>query len=114
MTRLEILGLASMVFTAAFTARAVRTAGARGQSPIESIIEAWVNIAFGFSINYVANLFILPLLGDKPHVGLAENWWMGWCFTAISMVRQYALRRFFNDHFHRLAARVARHIKETA
>jgi hypothetical protein len=27
---------------------------------------------------------------------LAANWWMGWIFTTVSIVRQFAIRRWFN------------------
>jgi len=90
------LGVASMGFVAVFTTvQAMRHAG-RGQSPRESIIEAWVNIVLGFSINFVANLLILPLAMPDGHLSLAANWWMGWIFTTVSIVRQFAIRRWFN------------------
>jgi len=33
------------------------------QTKLGSIAEAWANIAVGFTINYCANLVILPLFG---------------------------------------------------
>ena len=64
MTLLTALGLASVAFVAVFTARAYRdnTAG-NGQSRRSAIIEAWVNILIGFTINYGMNLALLPLVG---------------------------------------------------
>lgn len=59
-----------------------------------SIAEAWANIAVGFSINYFANLTIFPLFG--MHISPLNNFWMGCIYTAISLVRSYILRRWFN------------------
>lgn len=82
MTLLTALGLASVAFVAFFTARAYRdnTAG-NGQSRRSAIIEAWVNILIGFTINYGMNLVLLPLVG--AHLSLAENFMLGWVFTCI-------------------------------
>jgi hypothetical protein len=73
----------------------------KGQSRRMSLVEAWSNIAVGFSINYIANLVIFPLFG--MHISLAANFLMGLIYTAISMVRSYALRRVFNRVFERSA-----------
>lgn len=94
MSLLTILGLASFVFVAVFTARAYRNNTGTGQTPRGAIIEAWTNIAVGFSINYCANFALLPLVG--VHVNAADNFMLGWCYTAISIVRAYLIRRWFN------------------
>ncbi len=65
------------------------------QSRTGSFLEAWANIAVGFSINWVANLMILPLYGFPINGGQAFS--MGLIFTAISLVRSYTLRRVFNQ-----------------
>lgn len=64
------------------------------QTHLGSIIEAWANIAVGFSINWCANLLILPLFGFQVTGSQAFN--IGLFFTAISLVRSYVLRRVFN------------------
>lgn len=64
------------------------------QTRIGSIVEAWANIAVGFSINYVANLLIFPLFG--MHISLIDNFYMGCIYTGISLVRSYVIRRWFN------------------
>jgi hypothetical protein len=64
-----------------------------------SFIEAWSNIGVGFLVNYCANLLIFPLFG--MHISLAANFVMGLIYTAISLVRSYALRRVFNRIFER-------------
>lgn len=65
-----------------------------GQSKIASFIEAWANIIIGFTINFVANLLILPIFGYN--VTAAHAFGIGVLFTFISLVRSYAIRRWFN------------------
>jgi|GEM_PF-965575 hypothetical protein len=99
MSLLTSLGMASMAFVAWFTWRAYRSADSgAGQSKRASIIEAWVNILIGFSINYAANVVLIPLMADGAHVTATSNFWGGWVYTAISIVRQYTVRRWFNTH----------------
>lgn len=101
------LGLASMVFVAAFTVRAALKAKGEGQSPRGAIVEAWANLVIGFTINFVANIFIIPLAYEgEGHMTLMGNFWMGWVFTTISIVRQYAIRRWFNARLHALTLKL--------
>lgn len=65
------------------------------QSKLGSFMEAGANIVVGFSINWTANMLILPLFGfDALTARVAFN--IGLAFTAISLVRSYVLRRVFN------------------
>lgn len=64
------------------------------QTKLGSFTEAWANIVVGFGINYVANILILPLFGLNVTYG--DAFWIGVCFTAISLIRSYVLRRWFN------------------
>ena len=64
------------------------------QTRLGSFVEAWANIVVGFSINYIANLLIFPLFG--MHISLLGNFYMGIIYTAISLVRSFVLRRYFN------------------
>jgi hypothetical protein len=65
------------------------------QTKLGSITEAWANIAVGFSINYAANMLILPLFGFKTLTALT-NFEIGLLYTLISLARSYVLRRWFN------------------
>jgi uncharacterized membrane protein (DUF485 family) len=65
------------------------------QTKIESLVEAWANIAVGFTINFTANMLILPLFGFDITAGKAFG--IGVIFTAISLARSYMLRRWFNQ-----------------
>ena len=64
------------------------------QSRLGSILEAWANILVGFGINWTANMLVFPLFGFNITAGQAFH--VGLIFTAISLVRSYALRRIFN------------------
>lgn len=94
MTVLTILGLVSFAFVVVFTVRAYRLNSGVGQTPRGAIVEAWTNIAVGFTVNFCANFMLLPLVGVQ--IGAADNFMLGWCYTAISIVRSYLIRRFFN------------------
>lgn len=75
------------------------------QSKTGSFIEAWINVAIGFGINFVANLLILPLFGF--HITLSDNFVMGLLYTIISVIRSYTIRRWFNARIHAAALRLA-------
>ena len=64
------------------------------QSKLGSFVEAWANIAVGFTINWCANMAVLPLFGF--HVTGGQAFGIGLIFTAISLARSYLLRRWFN------------------
>lgn len=64
------------------------------QTRTGSAAEAAANIAVGFTINWLANMAILPLFGF--HVTGSQAFGIGLIFTVISLVRSYVLRRFFN------------------
>lgn len=77
------------------------------QTRLQSFIEAWVNVIIGFVINFIANLVILPLFGFTS-LTLGTNFVIGLLYTVISVVRSYAIRRWFNARLHAWAERVAR------
>ena len=64
------------------------------QTRVGSFVEAWANILVGFSVNWCANMLILPLFGYHVTGGIAFE--IGLWFTAVSLVRQYVIRRYFN------------------
>ena len=70
------------------------------QTRLGSLIESLANIAIGFGINWAANLLILPLFGFN--VTGRQAFGIGVIFTAISLLRSYALRRWFDARLHRI------------
>lgn len=89
MNALTALGVLSMAFVMAFTWHRYSA----GHAPRRAIVEAWANLVVGFTVNFIANFAILPLVGAS--FTAAENWWLGWLYTAISVLRQYGLRVTF-------------------
>lgn len=75
------------------------------QTRLGSLYEALINIVIGYWVNFFANLLILPLFGF--HVTLAQNLQIGLLFTAVSIVRQYVIRRWFNAKLQAAAGRLA-------
>lgn len=67
---------------------------AKGQSHAHSWTEAAMNIAVGFAVSVVITALVLPAYGH--HVTLSENLQITAIFTVSSLLRSYALRRFFN------------------
>lgn len=96
MSTLAILGVWSFVFVVIFTANAYRTNTGVGQTPRGAIIEAWAHIIVGFSLNMAMNQLMIPLMTGGHGVSLSSNWWGGWVYTAVSLVRTYLIRRASN------------------
>ncbi len=64
------------------------------QTRIRSFCESWVNILIGYTINFIANMFILPLFGFD--ITVKQNLALGIIYTFISLMRTYCVRRWFN------------------
>lgn len=64
------------------------------QTKVGSFAEAWANILVGFSVNFTANLIVLPWFGFD--VTPTDAFGIGIVFTVISLARSYVLRRYFN------------------
>jgi hypothetical protein len=75
------------------------------QTRLGSFIEAWINVAIGFAINFVANMLILPLIGF--HITAGQNLFIGVLYTIISVARSYVIRRWFNARLHAAAQSLA-------
>lgn len=76
------------------------------QTKLGSLIEACMNVLIGFSINFVANLLILPLIGF--HISVGQNLFIGVLYTLVSVVRSYVIRRWFNARLHAAAIALGR------
>jgi hypothetical protein len=63
------------------------------QSRLMSLIEALINVAVGFGLAVLTQIAIFPLFGLG--VSLGQNLQIGAIFTAMSILRSYALRRLF-------------------
>lgn len=61
------------------------------QSRLGSLIEAAANVAVGYAIAVATQLAVFPLFGIEAAV--FDAFAIGAIFTAVSIVRSYALRR---------------------
>lgn len=75
------------------------------QSRLGSLIEACINVLIGFTINFFANILILPLIGF--HITVGQNLFIGVLYTVISVARSYVIRRWFNARLHAAAQAIA-------
>jgi hypothetical protein len=64
------------------------------QTKKQSAVEALMNILLGYSVNFSANMLILPMLGFD--ISLGQNAFLGILYTIISFLRSYIVRRFYN------------------
>lgn len=63
------------------------------QSRKASLAEAITNVVVGYWIAVAVQSVVFPLLGIR--VSFTENLFIGAVFTAVSILRSYALRRLF-------------------
>jgi hypothetical protein len=75
------------------------------QSRTASLIESVFNVVIGYGVALASQLAIFPMFGI--HLPLSDNLAIGAWFTIISLVRSYAIRRWFNARLHRAAQKLA-------
>ncbi len=63
------------------------------QTRKHSVIESLANVVIGFLAAVFIQIVIFPLFGIC--ISLGSNLLIGGCFTALSVIRIYALRRWF-------------------
>ena len=64
------------------------------QSRRMSFVESCANVAIGYLVALAAQVAIFPIF--DIHVSTGDHLLIGLLFTVVSLVRSYALRRFFN------------------
>ena len=63
------------------------------QSRLMSLVESLANVLVGYGVAVATQMVVFPLFGLA--VTISENLLIGLIFTAVSIVRSYALRRGF-------------------
>ena len=63
------------------------------QSRLMSLVESLANVLVGYGVAVATQMLMFPLFGLV--VTVTENLLIGLIFTAVSIVRSYALRRGF-------------------
>ena len=64
------------------------------QSRWMSLVEAVTNIEVGYGLAVLTQIIVFPLFG--LHASLSENLLIGCFFVGVSLIRSFAIRRFFN------------------
>lgn len=75
------------------------------QSRLSSLIESILNILIGYTVAILSQLAIFPLF--SIHIPFHDNLYIGAWFTLISLIRSYAIRRWFNARLHRISNQLA-------
>ena len=65
------------------------------QSKKQSLIESLTSVGIGWLIGVILNMLVLPLFDYD--VSLTDGVLISIIFTAVSVVRSYAVRRIFNS-----------------
>lgn len=76
------------------------------QTRLSSFIESVINVLIGYGVALLSQIVIFPLF--DIHVSLQTNLWIGAWFTAISLIRSYVIRRWFNARIHKAALALAK------
>ena len=64
------------------------------QSKKQSLIETLTSVFVGWLIGVILNLTVLPLF--NYNITVTDSLWVSLIFTAISVIRGYLIRRYFN------------------
>ena len=75
------------------------------QSRKHSAIETVCSVASGFALSLAASPIVYPLFGHE--FTFTQNVGITIVFTVLSLVRSYAIRRWFNAWLHRAANKLA-------
>ncbi len=65
------------------------------QSIRMSLIETIVSVCIGLVVSFVSQLWLFRMY--DIHISLAQNLELTLYFTVVSVIRGFALRRFFNS-----------------
>ena len=80
------------------------------QSRLMSLVESLANVLVGYGVAVATQMLVFPLFGLA--VTVTENLLIGLIFTAVSIVRSYALRRGFEAQRVRQSARASSTISQ--
>ena len=65
------------------------------QSKKQSLIETLTSVFVGWFIGVILNLTVLPLF--DYNITVVDSLWVSLIFTAVSVIRGYVIRRWFNS-----------------
>lgn len=91
--------------SATWAARRAKSAAIAAQTRLESLVETCLSTLLGLAVSLVAQRLVFPLYGFHP--SLDQNLGIAAFFTIASVLRGYAVRRFFATGMHRAAVAIA-------
>ena len=65
------------------------------QTKRQSLIETLTSVFVGWLIGVILNMLVLPLF--DYNITVIDSLWVSLIFTAVSVIRGYVIRRFFNS-----------------
>lgn len=78
------------------------------QTKLESLLEVGFNVFVGWIVGLIAQITFFPLIGIEA--SLSQNLISSVFFTFISIIRSYAIRRWFNAGIHKLVAQFVKRL----
>lgn len=76
------------------------------QTRLESLAEVIINVIIGWGVGLLTQLVVFPIF--NIHVSFGDQFWISVVFTVVSIVRSYAIRRWFNAGIHKVAVQFIR------
>ena len=76
------------------------------QTKLESLAEVIINVIIGWGIGLLTQLAVFPIF--DIHVTFSDQFWISVVFTVVSIVRSYAIRRWFNAGIHKVTVKFIR------
>ena len=64
------------------------------QTKRQSLIETLTSVFVGWLIGVILNMLVLPLF--DYNITVIDSLWVSLIFTAVSVIRGYLIRRYFN------------------
>jgi hypothetical protein len=72
----------------------IHTDADKSQTRLGSVLESFVNILIGYGVAVASTFLVFPIFSIA--IPAQDNFAIGAYFTAISLLRSYCVRRFFN------------------
>lgn len=82
------------------------------QTKLESLVEVGINVVIGWIVGLVAQVTFFPLIGIEAT--FSQNFISSVFFTFISIIRSYAIRRWFNAGIHKAVVQFVKKILKTS
>jgi hypothetical protein len=76
------------------------------QTKLESLTEVIINVIIGWIIGLLTQLLVFPIF--DIHISFGDQFWISVVFTVVSIVRSYAIRRWFNAGIHKVVVKFIR------